>query len=82
MSPRSLRKSPLAPTALTLLTVWFTLPGCGSESEGKRDAAASLEQNARYANLDAAVADVAMVHTEMDNLMAALKILLQSELSE
>jgi len=60
MSSRPARKFRLAPTALGLLTAWFTLPGCGSDSGSKPiDAAIDAPASADLAapGLDLATAD-------------------------
>ena len=60
MSSRPARKFRLAPTALGLLTAWFTLPGCGSDSGTKPiDAASDGPASADLAapGLDLATAD-------------------------
>ncbi|HEY5284426.1 MAG TPA: hypothetical protein VIM14_16665, partial [Polyangia bacterium] len=60
MSSRPARKFRLAATALGLLTAWFTLPGCGSDSGSKPiDAAIDAPASADLAapGLDLATAD-------------------------
>jgi PAS domain S-box-containing protein len=51
-------------------------------ARGAMEAAARLEQDARHAELAVLASDVAVVHAEMEHLVAALTVLLQSELSE